>query len=374
MIVIYAGPTISHSQIKQQLDCVCLPPVSHGDIIDLMRQSPDAIGIIDGYFEGAPSVWHKEILYAMDQGVTVYGSSSMGALRAAELCAFGMVGIGKVFEGYRDGLLEDDDEVAVLHGPEEAGFVTASVPMVNIRATLASAQQHNVIGESQTKALLAFAKRTFYKRRSWSGLLHASDELFGETSTREKLQAWLSNHKVDQKRNDALQMLKAIKEKKISDSTRPDMPFTFQWTSVWDVAVREHQQSRTLSTSLSEDDLKVLEQLQLAPELYMRYSDRALLSWMCKHRVESHVDDQMLKLALNDFRADNKLDSRSQLVDYMDKSDLTESSLIKLLTDASRVNHVRQAADNIQADIVDQLKLDGQYVSLLELAVAGENH
>jgi hypothetical protein len=40
----------------------------------------------------------------------------MGALRAAELHTFGMVGVGRVFEGYRDGVYEDDDEVAVVHG------------------------------------------------------------------------------------------------------------------------------------------------------------------------------------------------------------------------------------------------------------------
>ena len=46
----------------------------------------------------------------------------MGALRAAELHVFGMVGVGRVFELFRDGLLEDDDEVAVAHGPADSGY------------------------------------------------------------------------------------------------------------------------------------------------------------------------------------------------------------------------------------------------------------
>ena len=45
----------------------------------------------------------------------------MGALRAAELHAFGMRGVGRIFEAFRDGELEDDDEVAVVHGPAEPG-------------------------------------------------------------------------------------------------------------------------------------------------------------------------------------------------------------------------------------------------------------
>src|SRR5688572_32760283 len=50
-------------------------------------------------------------------GVRVFGAASMGALRAAELQPFGMIGVGQVFQAYRRGHLTDDDEVAVAHGP-----------------------------------------------------------------------------------------------------------------------------------------------------------------------------------------------------------------------------------------------------------------
>ena len=69
-------------------------------------------------------------------GVHVFGASSMGALRAAELHPFGMVGVGRVFEGYRAGVYEDDDEVAVVHASEEAGFAPLSEAMVNVRHAL----------------------------------------------------------------------------------------------------------------------------------------------------------------------------------------------------------------------------------------------
>jgi hypothetical protein len=64
----------------------------------------------------------------------VFGAAGIGALRAAELDAVGMRGIGKIFEGYRDGILRDDDEVAVLHGPEELGYPPLTEALVNIRA------------------------------------------------------------------------------------------------------------------------------------------------------------------------------------------------------------------------------------------------
>ena len=144
-VCIFVGPTLSREAVVSVLDAQCLPPAAQGDVYRAARLRPRAIGIIDGYFSGAPSVWHKEILWALSQGIAVFGSSSMGALRAAELHSFGMRGVGRIFEWFRDGVLEDDDEVAVVHGPAELGFAGASEPMVNVRATLARAVAEGVI-------------------------------------------------------------------------------------------------------------------------------------------------------------------------------------------------------------------------------------
>ena len=138
--IVFVGPTLAPEEVAAAGDFICLPPVSQGDVYRAARSRPRAIGIIDGYFSGAPSVWHKEILWAISEGVPVFGSASMGALRAAELHSFGMRGVGRIFEAFRDGVLEDDDEVAVLHGPAEIGYLAASEPMVNIRETLALAR------------------------------------------------------------------------------------------------------------------------------------------------------------------------------------------------------------------------------------------
>ena len=122
-IFVFVGPTLRRDDVVATLDAVCLPPVAQGDVYRVAERRPRAIGIIDGFFSGAPAVWHKEILWALSEGIEVFGSASMGALRAAELHTFGMQGVGRIFEAYRDGLLEDDDEVAVVHGPAETGFV-----------------------------------------------------------------------------------------------------------------------------------------------------------------------------------------------------------------------------------------------------------
>ena len=91
----------------------------------------------------------------------------MGALRAAELHSFGMRGIGRIFEDYRDGRLTDDDDVALLHGPAEAGFVKLSEPMVNVRATLDRAAAGRVISRRAARTIAAAAKAKFYQDRTW---------------------------------------------------------------------------------------------------------------------------------------------------------------------------------------------------------------
>src|SRR5437764_2123392 len=130
-VCIFLGPSLSIAEARAELEAEYLPPVSEGDVYRATLREPSVIGIVDGYFEHVPAVWHKEILWAMSQGIHVFGSASMGALRAAELTAFGMTGVGAIFEACRDGLLEDDDEVAVTHGLAEDGYRTGSDAMVN---------------------------------------------------------------------------------------------------------------------------------------------------------------------------------------------------------------------------------------------------
>ncbi len=143
--IVFAGPSISREAVEALDHVEWRPPVSQGDVFSAAKSAPDVIAIIDGYFEGVPSVWHKEILWALSQGIQVFGASSMGALRAAELHQFGMYGVGEIFEAYRDGNYQDDDEVAVLHGPVETGYMSLTLPMVNARATIRAAEMSSGI-------------------------------------------------------------------------------------------------------------------------------------------------------------------------------------------------------------------------------------
>lgn len=210
-VYIFAGPTLCAEEAAIELDAIWLPPVSQGDVYRVGVKKPHTIGIIDGYFERVPAVWHKEILWALSQGIHVFGAASMGALRAAELAPFGMIGVGSIYQQYREGLLEDDDEVAVVHLPSPRWrYRPESEAMVNIRATLAAAVP--VVGPELSSRLIAIAKELHYPLRSYPRILQlATDEgLDGEGLKR--LEQWLPDGRVELKRQDAMALLEAIRE------------------------------------------------------------------------------------------------------------------------------------------------------------------
>ena len=124
--------------------------------------------------------------------------------------SFGMVGIGRIFEAYRDGILEDDDEVAVLHGPEELGYPVVTDAMVNIRATLDKAVGAGVLDRSLACRLTKISKTLFYKERNWDAILRLAARDLPPVAL-DHLAAWLSTGQVDQKRIDTLEMIAAIR-------------------------------------------------------------------------------------------------------------------------------------------------------------------
>lgn len=143
------------------------PPARRGDIAAAAAMRPPAIALVDGVFETTPSVWHKEILHAMAQGIAVFGAASLGALRAAELWRYGMTGVGQVFEAYRDGRLTRDDAVMVLHAPAALSYRPLTIALVDIEATLAASD----LDPAERRGLLRTATATWFKERSWETVI-----------------------------------------------------------------------------------------------------------------------------------------------------------------------------------------------------------
>jgi hypothetical protein len=241
--VIFAGPSLPpNARLACGLDIDWRPPVRQGELYRAALGRPAVIGVIDGYFEVTPTVWHKEILWAMTQGIHVFGAASIGALRAAELDVFGMKGIGRIYEDYRDGVLEDDDEVAVLHGPAEFGYPPLTEAMVNIRATLAAAINASTVSAALATELTAIAKSLFYKERTYAAMLDGAAKARLDAAELTRFDDWLPAGRIDQKRLDAVAMLDAIRVRLAAEVPPLNVSYEFADTAAWQAARRVREE------------------------------------------------------------------------------------------------------------------------------------
>ena len=240
-IYVFMGPTIDQPTARSLLPATFLPPAAQGDVYRAALRDPLAIAIIDGYFDHTPAVWHKEILAALSRGVHVWGAASMGALRAAELAPFGMRGVGKIYESFVTGRLEDDDEVAVAHADASTGYRTSSEAMVDMRATFERAVQSGAIGKSSGEQLTRIAKSLFYAERSYPLVLRlARDQGVGESELN-ALRAYLTAHAHSQKEEDARELLSALAEFARERPPRFVARFTLAYTDAWSRVVESNE-------------------------------------------------------------------------------------------------------------------------------------
>ncbi|MFG6081874.1 TfuA-like protein [Paracoccus litorisediminis] len=364
-VIVFAGPSISAADRAAFPEFRFLPPVRQGELYAAARSAPKAIGIIDGYFDGVPAVWHKEVLWALSEGIAVFGAASMGALRAAELHPFGMTGIGRIFEDFRDGRLTDDDEVALQHGPAEAGYLALSEPMVNVRATLTRAVTDGVLDADSAENLARIAKSQFYQQRNWPGILAKADL---PPPQGDAFRAWLRQGKVDQKREDARALLQAMTDHLQQGAPRAIANFAFERTEAWLNAPWHAQHGGTADP----DDALILDELRLDGDAYLRTRRAALLQSLASQTaqvmgLEPQPDEIAASVA--SFRRGRGLFRQQQVENWATENGLEGSEVRRLATGhAASGKLARHQDEALQGAILDVLRLDGRYPVLRDRA------
>jgi hypothetical protein len=208
-IIVFTGPSLLPNEANKILEADYRPPVSRGDVTKALKDKPDIIIIIDGLFHQKPAVSHKEILEAINNNVIGVGGASMGALRAAELDDLGMIGVGQVYKDYRMGNIESDDDVAVVINPET--LEQLSEALVSMNYNFKAAMGEDVIDEAEYKILVKTAKSIYYPKRTY-------DKVFKESKLEiedvKRIRKFLNENMVDIKREDAVSVLKFVKNMK----------------------------------------------------------------------------------------------------------------------------------------------------------------
>lgn len=210
-IIIYTGLSLSFDDAKSILDStdnievVYKRPIQRGDLNLALKENPDIIVIIDGVFHQNSAVGHKEILNVLNNGVEVFGASSMGALRASELDTLGMIGIGYCYKQYADGAIDSDDDVAVMLDSDS--LEALSVPLISMNYVFSNALSENIITPSEKEELSRIAKATFYPKRNYA------DTLSKSSLSNDKKSDLINfiRESEDIKRQDAIELLNYIK-------------------------------------------------------------------------------------------------------------------------------------------------------------------
>jgi hypothetical protein len=218
---VFVGPTLWRDAVPREI--ARFGPAALGSVFRAVEAGHRRIGIVDGLFGNAPAVWHKEILFALSKGIEVLGAASMGALRAAELAAYGMSGVGAIYRMYRRGSWSDDDEVAVLHAPRELSYQPLSESMADIRSTLRRMRAHRAIDAVVEAELVRRMKSIHFSARTeaeldrqWIDVLGAEQGGAAAASFRQL--------RVEAKRRDGLALIARMAARgPVQPTPRPDV-------------------------------------------------------------------------------------------------------------------------------------------------------
>ncbi len=373
-IIVFLGPSLSLDRARAILDVEFRPPAAMGDVYLAAQRAPSAILIIDGVFENRPAVFHKEILWALSEGIHVFGAASMGALRAAELDQFGMIGVGAIFESYRNGTLDRDDAVAVQHGPEELGYPQLSWALVDAWATFADARRDGIIDEAQLVILNAVAGTIFYKERTVASTLESAARTSGTDLS--GLAAWIARNTISQKAEDASALLKTVAELRENLDTPFTATFHFEWTSAWDRLKRDLDK-KMLGISDAEFAV-IVNDLQLSG-LYEAFEQEALTLLLAEEAAQERGQAFAradLTEATRSFRRKRQLLRATDVARWLLELDLSHADYVSMIAEH---HHLTAAAERLAGRMPGAIlrilrrhgDLKGRKVAVLSKNVSG---
>lgn len=207
-LAVFAGPSLVNSPLYGHVAHLLLPPVSDGDLIAALdaEEPPTTMLVIDGYFGAGQAVTLTEIQEVLQRGVRLYGSSSMGALRAVEARPWGMIGLGEIFHAYLSGARTADENVALMHDDE---YRSLTAPTVNVDL-LCELLETEAVPREQCREFARRARELYFGDRSYSALRRLARECFdnrddgaGALNRALDLLASSEHHRWDAKRRDA---------------------------------------------------------------------------------------------------------------------------------------------------------------------------
>lgn len=366
-IIVFLGPSMPLEEARSVLDAHYLPPARHGDILSAVQNHrPRVIGLVDGEFSQALSVWHKEILYALEEGIQVYGAASMGALRAAETASFGMVGVGEIYAMYRDQVLKDDDEVALQYSPASDGYRSLSMPMVNIRATLEKALSDGRIGRQEHDLAVELAKSLFFRNR---GVLTLRQKMLeaglDETSTGRICDS-LKRHYVDVKRADTRELLKLLASSTAERSIQRD--WSLNHSAQFRTMFNQDRKVRHSGVDVSLGQIARCSALHNPDFNEHNFNARnRVLAQLLAETLKVRIDESEIKTESKRFRTREQLLDGEAFDSWLERNDLDAQMFIDLMEEIATCRKLHRWLTANESDalctraMLNELRLRGHY-------------
>lgn len=220
--IIFIGPSLNHDKARRIFQADYRAPAKKGDLMMLLTSysnsteepnSTNFVGLVDGLFlQDYPPTPIEVYQLLSNKNFHVVGGASIGALRAIELEKFGMVGIGKIFELFRNGATDADDEVAVTF-QQGAGGDIQSEAMIDIRFNLFVACRKQIIADRVKRAIAKTAKSIYFPYRNYTHVLEQTRLDFPELSTQlDSFSAYINENRLSLKEHDAIKVVEYIKD------------------------------------------------------------------------------------------------------------------------------------------------------------------
>lgn len=162
--IVFVGPSLPPSARTDASGLIWHPPAGRGDL-DKLDVDPDVrVVLVDGYLIRQHPPSPTELFELMARGHEVWGCSSLGALRAAELRHHGMRGFGWVYDRVVDRTITYDDELVATLDPrtdEASGLFLA-----NIRFGLNQLIAANRVTQPQAQSIIAGLRAVHFEQRT----------------------------------------------------------------------------------------------------------------------------------------------------------------------------------------------------------------
>ncbi len=372
--IIFTGPSLDPAEAALLLpEALIKPPAQRGDIYRAVKAGASVIGLIDGYYEHLPPPWHKEILHALDAGCRVVGAASMGAIRAAELGAFGMEGIGEIYQLFEDGVFSDAD-VSLSHGPAP-DHRPLSEAIANIYFTLERAQRDYGLSVNDTTHLLATARSIFYAERSYRNTVQAAVADGMAPDVGAQFLTFVESNAVHQKRADALALVHKLANNDQTPSSAHGARIGFNRTAHY-FAMCDEEDALATDDVVDRYTVSVVDELRLQPVLHERTRTRAQLTSIARRLAEAsgvELTQQIIDEASDQIRTELGLLSPELFAAWLEDSNLSLDDYAELVQRRALAHWGLQGSRSTMLDdqlVIDELRLSGDLQTLAERSSA----